>query len=159
MTFSWTKAVTLLAIVGLGLTACTQVKPIVPFETDITLSAPATVIRGGTEFEFSARLSYRDENGETQPLANQTLRFEANEFDVPDEAQTDAGGHVRFTVHAPMLPERERERDAWIRTSFGGAVVEFADKIGRFQDERTDRYFKIEQQAPGLNPPGLPGSE
>lgn len=159
MQSSWWKTAGLLIAVGLTLAACEQVKPVVTFEPILTLEAPVVVVRGGERFPFTARLSYRDESGQEQPLAGQVLHFEATDFALPAQAVTDAQGQVSFELEAPLLPERERERPTWIRASFAGTVIEFADKIARFVDRRNDRYFKIVQQAPGRNPPGLPGRE
>lgn len=156
---NWIKAASLLVALGLGLAACTTIKPVHSFDTALTLSAPATVVRGGESFLFTATLSYQDEAGQTQPLAHQEVEMVGMEFDLHDTFMTDGNGSITLELVAPLLPEREKERDAWVRAHFDGTVIEFSDRIGRFGDASNARYFSIQQSAPGLNNPGIPGAE
>lgn len=156
---NWIKAVTLVTVVAFGLAACDTVKPVSTYDSTIALDAPVTVVRGGDSFIFTTTLTYQVD-GEVLPLANQEVEFLGEEFGLMgDTFKTDENGTIELELVAPMLPERERERDAWVRVHFGGSVIEFRDVIGRFRDANNSRYFTIKQQTPGLNNPGIPGSE
>lgn len=156
---NWMKAASLLVAVGLGLAACTTVKPVQSFDASLTLSAPTTVVRAGESFLLTASLTYQDDAGQTQPLAHQSVDILGVEFDLQETLMTDGNGNITLELVAPLLPEREMERDAWVRVHFDGAVIEFSDRIGRFGDASNSRYFNIQQSAPGLNNPGIPGAE
>lgn len=158
-TFNWIKVISLLIAVGLGLAACEAVKPIAMYQSELTLSAPTTSVNGGTTFTLTTTLSYQDESGIERPLANQAVYFEGGEFGISGQVTTDANGAIAIEVSAPLLPEREKERDAWIRVQYNGTVIEFAERIGRFSDANNSRYFNIKQSAPGRNNPGIPGAE
>jgi hypothetical protein len=153
---NWMKAATLIIAVSFGLVACNTVKPVNTFSSTLDVTAPTTVVVGGEQFTFTAILTYND-GGEQVPLSNQTVQFLGTEFGINDEYTTDAEGRVVFDVVAPLLPEREMERDAWIRVHFSGSVIEFRDMVGRFRDSSNSRYFTIKQSAPGRNNPGIPG--
>ncbi len=154
---NWIKTVTLVTVVAFGLAACDTIKPTSTFESVIDLEAPITVVRGGDSFIFTTVLTYTV-NGEVLPLANQEVQFLGEEFGLMNDTFiTDENGIIELEIIAPMLPERETERDAWIRVHFGGSVIEFRDLIGRFRDSNNSRYFTIKQSAPGLNNPGIPG--
>jgi len=157
--FSLVKTLGLVSIVGLGLTACETIKPIVAYDSDLVLSTPTTVIKGGQSFTLTATLSYVDQDGVTQPLAGQPLSLEGKQFGVSDTFTTDDEGTVTLTLTAPLLPEREPQRDGWIRTYYDGTLIEFRESIGRFSDASNARFFSIEQSAPGRNNPGIPGAE
>ncbi len=159
MRYQWIKAVSLLLAVGLGVAACDSVKPILNYDTTLALSAPTTVVRGGDSFLLGATLTYRNESGEVQPLANQAVEFLGLEFGLHETLTTDGNGRITVELVAPLLPEREKQRDAWVRVHFGGTVIEFAQQIGRFGDASNSRYFTIRQSAPGRNNPGIPGAE
>lgn len=158
-TFNWIKISSLLIAVGLGLAACETVKPIAMYQSELTLSAPATLVNGGTTFTLTTMLTYQDESGTEQPLANQVVYFEGDEFGISGQMITDAKGTISIEVYAPLLPEREKARDAWIRVHYDGTVIEFREQIGRFSDASNSRYFNIKQSAPGRNNPGIPGAE
>lgn len=155
----WIKATSLMIAVGLGVAACDSAKPISSFGTTLTLSAPATVVRAGESFLLTANLSYRNDAGEVEPLANQTLELVGLEFGLHETLTTNGNGQITVELVAPLLPEREKQRDAWVRVHFGGTVIEFAQLIGRFGDASNSRYFTIKQSASGLNNPGIPGAE
>jgi len=157
--FSWMKTLSLVTLVGLGLTACQTIKPINAYESELVLSASTTEIRGGQSFTLSATLSYVDQDGVTQPLVGQPLSLEGEEFELSDTFTTDDQGTVTLTLTAPLLPEREPQRDGWIRTYYDGTVIEFRESIGRFSDASNAHFFSIKQSAPGRNNPGIPGAE
>lgn len=151
------KVFSLITAVGLGLAACETIKPIVAYEATLALSAPSAEVKGGQTFTFQVTLSYQDQRGEVKPLAHQTVLLDGDEFGISGEMLTDEQGQVTLELVAPLLPEREKERDAWIRVHFDGAVIEFAEQISRFSDANNARYFNIRQSAPGRNNPGIPG--
>jgi len=154
---SWIKALSLIAAVGLGLAACETIKPRVAYEATLTLTAPGAVVNGGETFTFQVTLSYQDQRGEMKPLAHQPVQLDGAEFGVSGEMLTDEQGQITLELVAPLLPEREKERDAWIRAHFDGTVIEYTEQVGRFSDANNSRYFNIKQSAPGRNNPGIPG--
>lgn len=154
---SWVKALSLIVAVGVGLAACETIKPIVAYEATLTLTAPGAVVNGGETFTFQVTLSYQDQRGEMKPLAHQPVQLDGAEFGVSGEMLTDEQGQITLELVAPLLPEREKERDAWIRAHFDGTVIEYAEQVGRFSDANNSRYFNIKQSAPGRNNPGIPG--